>query len=129
MALKSQIDAAARGDSKPPKGRMFRDDWLLAIPDAGEARWATFTVHVIEHARSTDMPREALLELLVAGPDLPARRFADGKVKAHRGRCPACRRSVELSLDGLLHRHQSRPKAGDQCGGSYKTPLAEGSAA
>lgn len=64
MALSSQIDAAARGDTKPI-GDVF-PRFLDTITDATPAQWATFTVDVIEHARATGMPRADLLELLAA---------------------------------------------------------------
>lgn len=63
MALSSQIDAAARGETKPATGDVF-PRFLDTVQDATPAQWATFTVDVIEHARATGMPRADLLELL-----------------------------------------------------------------
>lgn len=128
MALESQIDAAARGATKPVVGRVFRD-YLDTVTDASQAQWATFTVDVIGHARRTKMPRRELLDLLgafglVETPPRPVKREPGGRARRRRGRCPACRRRVNLRSTGVLGAHPTREGGHDRCDGSYGPPVA-----
>ena len=122
MALESQINAAARGGTKPPVvGDVFAR-LLDTIIDASPAQWATFTVDVITLARRQDIPRTELLQLLeMLGitDGKAARRGADGKTVPAKGICPACQTRQQLQETGRVRSHKRK---GKHCPGRYEYP-------
>jgi hypothetical protein len=125
VALESQIDAAARGDSKSAAiGDVF-DRFLDTVVDASPGQWATFTVDVITHARRTRMPRRDLLEVLAMlgiADGKRTRRGFDGKAIPKRARCAGCHTMRGLMLDGRVASHK---RAGEYCPGRHKPPFVE----
>jgi hypothetical protein len=125
MTFPSRIDIAARPDSKPTVPDPF-DRILDTITNASKGQWATFTVNVIEHARTIKMPRRDLLRVLailgIADSSRPARRSLDGKTVPSRGLCTGCNTRQGLMLDGRVASHK---KANDHCPGRHQPPATE----
>lgn len=69
MALSSQIDAAARGDTKPPPAwRLLGDHDIDLIPDASDDQWRQFGIGIADHILA---PTRATVIRLLAGAEHP----------------------------------------------------------